>query len=165
MPVRFGNARAQDVGVSQFAANGMLWMAGTGKVDVPNNNYLKASIALAADASKPVTIIRCGLTTTGAAFTSFFINPTTNLPSTVKTPNNAVMDGRAYAGKVTCKADAGALAMSGGTATSVSIGNGAAGRSVVDGPFILRPGFMIGFDTQSAGAFSLAFNIYWVELP
>lgn len=163
MGIRYGR-RSEDVSINQYAKNGMLWMAGTGKVDVPNNNYLKATIAVASEATRPITIVRCGLTTTGAAFTHFFINPTTNLPTTVKTPNNAVMDGRAYTGLSTCKADSGASAMGGGTATSVSVGNGAAGRSTIDGPFILRPGYMIGFDTFAAGAFSMAFNIYWIEV-
>lgn len=165
MALRFGNARAQDVGVAQFATSGYMWFSGTGRVAVANNNFLKATIALAADAPKTITIVRTSLITTGAAFTHMMVNPTTDVPTTVKRVDNAILDARTYAGKVTCKVDTGVTEMTGGTLLPVTLGSGGAGRVDAEHTLILRPGFTFGFDTISQGAFTMAFNVYWVELP
>lgn len=165
MAVRFGPARAQDVGVAQFAQAGYVWFSGTGLVAVANNNYLKATVSLHANATRPITIIRTSLITTGAAFTHMMVNPTTNTPATTRRIDNAILDARTYAGLVTCKVDTGATEMTGGTLLPVTLGNGAAGRVSIDQTLILRPGYTFGFDTISQGAFSMAFNVYWLELP
>lgn len=166
MSLRFGR-RSEDMGVGQYIKNGYFWMSGTNKVAVASGSVLKVTLTVASAQPKTITIVGTTLVSDASVFTDIHINPTTALPTTVKRVENAIMDGRTYAGVATLKADVALAAspLSGGTVASASMGVGSTtgGTEAFPGSIIVLPGFTIGFNTVTTVASNIMMTVAWIE--
>ena len=166
MPLRSGR-RSEDMGMGQYVKGGYLWMSGTNKMAVGATSVLKVTMSVAPAQPKAITIIGVSLYADSEVFTDIHINPTTNLPTTAKRVDNAIL-GLPYTGVCTFKADMSAAAspLSGGTITGVSFAVGEATGGGHDSPssIIIQPGYVIGFNTVTTGATNIMMNVSWVEV-
>lgn len=126
--------------------SGNLWASGSGHLNLLPTEQLALAIHNPATANGHLVLL---LLVAGAEQTMFletWINPTAGLPTTAKRIDNIILDGRAYPGGVTVKADATTTAFSGGIRTDTSVTIGPSGLAI---PFEMHipPGNTLGFQT------------------
>lgn len=164
MTVRSALARVQSPGISPYVGVGYAWFSGTGILTSSANDTIKMTIENPIGSGVNVNIARIRLMADTTHIVKVWLNPTTALPASARSIHNAILDGRSYTGDTLVKADVGVI-MSGGTEFSVTFGVGGQGGDVViDGPFVLPPGNILGLGTHvQPGLVEGAFNIIWEE--
>jgi hypothetical protein len=95
-----------------------------------------------------------------------FIDPVSNLPTTVRPSMNANVDGNNTGSVLVFKADNGSAMAAGttGTDTKIYIPLGTSFRESIElPPFIIRPGHALGINIPVLVAASVAVNARWME--
>lgn len=164
MPVRSALARGQSPGITPYVAVGQAWFAGSGILTAGGTDTIRVTLDNPVGSGVNLTIARIRASMSTTHILKAFINPTTNLPSDSKLVTNCILDGRVYPGATVLKADVGAV-ISGGIELSANIGlGGEGGDIVVDGPFVVPPGNMLGLCTHvQPGTVEGTINVLWEE--
>lgn len=145
------------------AHSGGVWISGTGIQKVTANERLLVTVAN--DAGAPGHLVVTDVTFSGGSkhFVELFIDPTGNLPTTVKNVHNAVIDGRVYGGYAVVRADTSNDAFSGGMRSDAVVG---VGPDTFDKQFELHipPGHTLGLQTTlQPGLNDIALSFAFVE--
>lgn len=161
--IRQGAARATDIDLMPFAQRGELLFAGTGPLSISSPTFARVLFSNPIGYTKQVRLARIRLFADHEAFATIFINPTVGPVTADRNIANAIV-GVPYAGLVSLKADVSATPMSGGTQSSANLCFGSGGENTVAGPFLLNPGFTVGFNVSATGLTNLMMNFVWWEV-
>jgi len=164
MTTRASLAKAQSPGIVPYVGVGYAWFAGSGILTAGGTNTIRITMKNPAGSGVNISLARIRASMSHTHILEAFINPTTNLPSASRLISNCILDGRVYGGLTEVKADVGAV-LSGGIELSVNIGLGGEGGDViVDGPFIIPPGNMLGLCTHvQPGTVEGVISALWEE--
>jgi hypothetical protein len=146
-------------------ATGRFYLAGTGKLDLTVAGNVRAVIENPVGSGRTVHVVRMAGLATGVGWADLFVNPTAGLPATAPRPVANAIVGGGQPSVAAVRADTSAVtALSGGTATGVTLGVPSGARFALDlPPLVLAPGTSLGVNDAFAGSASLALSVYWFE--
>lgn len=147
-----------------YVNSGNVWSAGTGIQTLTSGNNLRVLFENPSGNTKSVTVSLFRGLADGPVFIDIFTNPTTGLPTTVKTIHPGVPTAFTYTGVVTFKADISGTALSGGTQMSTPIGLGSGAETQLVGSFPIPVNTTVGFNFTATGNTKMYFVLVWIEI-
>lgn len=148
----------------EATAAGQRWGTASGEITIGANEHVRATIENPAGSGKVVRIEKFVVTqNVGYALANFFINPTTGLPTTVRTGGNQKI-GHPGTAKAIVKIDKGLTALSGGSDTDLDA-LFPPGREIHDEPMEIPPGVTVGINVPVGllGTGKASLTVYWTE--
>jgi hypothetical protein len=150
----------------QAVLNSTLFMASSTTISLALLTSLRVLISNPSGSGKVGLISQLDIFATAPGCSAqLFIDPSSNLPTTVRPSMNANVDGNNTAANLVFKSDNGsAMAAGTGTDTKIYIPLGTSFRESIElPPFVIRPGHALGINIPVLVAASVAVNARWME--
>lgn len=149
--------------IQQHAMGDRVFIGGTGQLSMTGTLGGSATFTNPNNSGKTIYLYRLVVSSSKNEFTTTIIgNPTSNLPTTSKSINHAIM-GSSATPVAQIKADLALTPLSGGTPWSATIFVGDRVRTEINyPPLILKPGNSIGFSFSNIISWG-SLDFYWWE--
>lgn len=144
---------------------GQAYTAGTGQLSLTVAATVRGTLQNPSGSGKALYVYKLSIFSSGATgFARMRINPTTGLPTEVRSANNNFI-GHPTAAVGVMKADLhSSEGLGGGTDSGIELAfPSGESRDVTLSPFIVSPGITLGLSVPFAGSTTVIVNLYWWE--